>query len=95
MEIELWQLNNIIRAAAKEAVEQFILHQNPSTDEINERQAFREFGEGWVKNMLAIGALEPPLRKGTSRNSPKVYSRSQLKKLRYGADPLLQAVVVK
>ena len=93
MEIELWQLNNIIKAAAKEAVEQFILHQNPSVDEITERQAFEEFGKGWVMNQLALGMITPPKRTGTAKNSKKVYSRSELKSLKYGADPLIAAVL--
>ena len=92
MEIELWQLNNIIKAAAKEAVEQYVLSLNPSSDEITERQAYREFGEGWVKNQLAVGLLDKPVRKGTHKNSPKVYSRSKLKELKYG-NALLQAVI--
>lgn len=93
MEISLWQLNNIIKAAAKEAVEQYALSLNPTEDEINERQAFKEFGEGWVKHQLAVGLLDKPVRKGVHKNSPKVYSRSKLKELKYGVNPLLQAVV--
>lgn len=93
MEIDLWQLNNIIKAAAKEAVEQYVLSVNPSVDEINERQAFKEFGEGWVKHQLSLGILEKPIRKGVHKNSPKVYSRSRLKELKFGVNPLLQAVV--
>lgn len=92
MEIELWQLNNIVKAAAREAVEQYVLSLNPSADEITERQAYREFGEGWVKNQLAVGLLEKPTRKGVHKNSPKVYSRSKLKELKYG-NALLQAVI--
>lgn len=93
MELDLWQLNNIVKAAAKEAVDQFRVLQNPTSDEINERQAFREFGEAWVKHQRAIGALEAPKRKGISKNSPKIYSRKRLTELKYGINPLLQAVV--
>lgn len=93
MEIDLWHLNNIIKAAAKEAVEQYVLMQNPTQDEITERKAFEEFGEGWVKHLLSVGILEKPKRKGVHKNSPKVYSRSKLRELKYGVNPLLQAVV--
>lgn len=93
MELDLWQLNNIVKAAAKEAVDQFRVLQNPTCDEINERQAFREFGEAWVKHQRAIGALEAPIRKGVSKNSPKIYSRKRLTELKEGVNPLLQAVV--
>lgn len=93
MELDLWQLNNLVKAAAKEAVEQFRILQNPTSDEINESQAFREFGEAWVKHQRAIGALEAPIRKGGSKNSPKIYSRKRLTELKYGVSPLIQSVV--
>lgn len=92
MEIELWQLKNIIEAAAKRAVEQFIIRQNPSKDEINERTAFKEYGRGNVLHWLSIGVLEPPRRQGKSKNSPKIYSRYKLNALRDGVDPLLSAI---
>lgn len=92
MELELWQLNNIIKAAAKEAVRQFQIQQNPESDEIKEREAFREFGRGWVLHQLAIGAIQPPKRAGNKPNSPKIYSRSELWSLKHGVDPLLVAV---
>lgn len=92
MDIELWQLKNIIEAAAKRAVEQFILHQDPTKDEINERTAFKEYGRGNVLHWLSIGLLEPPKRQGKSKNSPKIYSRSKLNDLKNGADPLLSAI---
>lgn len=91
MEIELWQLQNIIKVTSKEAVEQFIIHQNPTLDEINERKAFDEFGRGWVIAQVASG-LVTPMRRGKHKNSPKIYSRSQLKSLKYGADPLLKSI---
>lgn len=93
MELELWQLNNIIKAAAKEAVEQFVLSQNPTSDEITARQAFKEFGEARVKHWESVGLLEKPKRKGVYKNSPKIYSRSKLRELKYGINPLLLAVV--
>lgn len=93
MEIDIWQLNNIVKAVAKETVEQYMILQNPTSDEINERQAFREFGEAWIKHQRAIGALEAPIRKGVSKNSPKIYSRKRLTELKYGVSPLLKSVV--
>ena len=46
MEIELWELKNIVKAAAEEAVKKYILSQEPTKDEMTERQAKKEFGEG-------------------------------------------------
>ena len=91
MEIELWQLQNIIEAAVKQAVSEMITKIHPTDDEINERQAFREFGRGWVMNQAALGLIKP-IRKGTAKNSPKIYSRSSLIQLKNGADPLLKAI---
>ena len=90
MEIELWELKNIITAAAEEAVKKYILQQQPSKDEMTERQAFREFGEGWVNNQVALGLVKP-FRKGTAKNSPKIYLRSVLHDLKNG-NPLLKSV---
>jgi hypothetical protein len=91
MELELWQLKNIIQAAAEEAVRKYIAMTNPTDDEISARQAYKEFGEGWVKSQVACGVIKP-LRKGTSKNSKKVYSRYILYDLKNGANPLLKAV---
>lgn len=91
MELELWQLQNIIEAAAKKAVAEVLNKIHPSEDEINERQAYREFGRGWVMNQLALGLVKP-VRRGTAKNSPKIYSRLRLLELKNGADPLVSAV---
>lgn len=92
MEIELWELKNIVKAAAEEAVKQYILSQEPTKDEITERQAKKAFGDGWVDNQVALGLVKP-IRKGIHKNSKKIYSRSALMELKYGANPLLRAVV--
>lgn len=93
MEIELWELKNIVQAAAEEAVKKYILSQHPTKDEITERQAYKEFGSAWVRGQVALGLVKP-FRKGESRNSAKVYPRSVLMELKHGANPLLKAVVV-
>lgn len=92
MELELCQLQNIIEATAKKVVAEVMNRIHPGYDEINERQAFREFGRGWVMNQSALGLVKP-IRAGKSKNSPKIYSRKLLMELKYGADPLLKAVI--
>lgn len=94
MEIELWQLNNIVKAAAKEAVDEYRYMENPTSDEITEAQAYREFGEGWIDHQKAIGAAKWK-RKGVHKNSPKIYSRRQLRELKNGPSVLLKAVTNK
>lgn len=91
MEIELWELKNIVKAAAEEAVKKYILSQEPTKDEMTERQAKKEFGDGWVEHQVSLG-LVTPIRKGVHKNSKKIYSRSALLDLKYGANPLLKAV---
>ena len=91
MELELWQLKNIIQAAAEEAVRKYIAMTNPTDDEISARQAYKEFGEGWVKSQVECGTIKP-LRKGKSKNSKKVYSRYILYDLKNGDNPLIRAV---
>lgn len=93
MELELWQLKNIIKAAAEEAVKKYIISQNPKEDEISERQAKKEFGDGFVNNAVATGQIKP-LRAGIHKNSRKVYSRAALKELKYGLNPLLNSVII-
>lgn len=91
MELELWQLKNIIQAAADEAVKRYIAKTNPTEDEISERQAYKEFGAGWVQNQVACGVVKP-YRKGEGKNSKKLYSRSVLSGLK-NDNPLLKAVI--
>jgi hypothetical protein len=91
MEIELWELKNIVKAAAEEAVKKYILSQEPTKDEMTERQAKKEFGEGWIDNQVALGLVKP-IRKGIYKNSKKIYSRSALMELKHGANPLLKSV---
>ena len=47
MEIDVWQLQNIIKAAAKEAVSEYAISKDPVIDEITETQAIR-LGKGLV-----------------------------------------------
>ena len=89
---DLWVINNLVKAAAKETAKECSLAQNPSKDEITQRQAFEEFGEGWIDNQVALGLVKP-IRKGIYKNSKKIYSRSALMELKHGVNPLLKAVV--
>lgn len=92
MEIELWELKNIVKAAAEEAVKKYILSQAPTKDEITERQAYKEYGNAWVKSQVALGLVKP-IRKGTAKNSPRIYPRSVLHDLKFG-NPLLNTVTL-
>lgn len=89
MEIDVWQLQNIIKAAAKEAVSEYAISKDPTVDEVTETQAIRlGFGRKWLAHQCAIGALTWK-RAGVHRNSPKVYSLKRLRELKEGPNPLL------
>ena len=78
---------NIILSYIDESIERlfkkYLAKPNPSDDEMTERQAFKEFGRGWVLNQVALGNVVP-IRAGKHKNSPKVYYRSQLNALMNG-----------
>ena len=82
MEIDAWQLQVLIREAAKEAVAEFARHLTYS-------QACKEFGEGWLDHQIAIGAAKW-FRKGVYKNSPKIFSRKELKALKEGPSKVLR-----
>ena len=90
MELDIWQLHKIIKAAAKEAVSEYAISKDPTIDEVTETQAIRlGFGRKWLANQRAIGALTCR-RAGVHKNSPKVYSLKKLKELKDGINPLLK-----
>ena len=93
MELDVWQLQKIIKAAAKEAVSEYAISKDPVIDEITETQAIRlGFGRRWLAHQCATGALTWK-RAGVHRNSPKVYSLKKLKELKDGIDPLLKSLI--
>lgn len=81
----------MIKAAAKEAVSEYVISNDPTIDEITETQAIRlGFGRRWLAHQCARGSLSWK-RAGVHRNSPKVYSLKKLRDLKNGIDPLLRS----
>ena len=89
MEIDAWQLQVLIREAAKEAVAEYARHLESTKDEITYNQACREFGEGWLDHQIAIGSAKW-VRKGVYKNSPKIFSRKALRDLKEGPSQVLR-----
>lgn len=90
MELNVLQLQNIIRVTAKEAVREYVASTDPAIDEITETQAIRlGFGRRWLAHQCAKGALSWK-RAGVHRNSPKIYSLKKLRELKNEIDPLLK-----
>jgi hypothetical protein len=50
---------------------------SPGMDEITQRQAYDEYGRPWVEKNTKRGLLRPR-RKGAAKNSPLMYSRTEL-----------------
>ena len=93
MELDIWQLQKIIKAAAKEAVSEYAISKDPTIDEVTETQAIRlGFGRKWLVSQRALGKLTFK-RAGVHKNSPKVYSLKKLKELKEGIDPLLRNIL--
>lgn len=58
-----------------------IAYIRPNEDEMTERQAFDEFGRGFVEWCLSMNYIVP-LRAGKHKNSRKVYSRFLLTEIK-------------
>ena len=80
---ELNTILSYIDETIERMFKKYLAKPNPSEDEMTERQAFKEFGRGWVVNQIALGKVEP-LRAGKHKTSRKVYYRSQLLALKGG-----------
>ena len=94
MEIDAWQLQVLIREAAKEAVAEFARHLEPSKDEITYSQACKEFGEGWLDHQIAIGAAKW-FRKGVYKNSPSALFTKRAEGFKRGAFKSIEKLFLK
>lgn len=82
MEIDIYQLLEIIRVTARETVSEYIVSNDPTSDEVSESQAIKlKFGRKWLAHQCAIGALTWR-RAGTNSRSQKIYSLKRLKELK-------------
>lgn len=50
---------------------------SPEADEINKTEAYERYGRGWIDKMTDKGLLHPR-RKGSSKNSPVMYSKHEI-----------------
>ena len=82
MEIDIHQLLEIIRVTARETVSEYIVSNDPTSDEVSESQAIKlKYGRKWLAHQCAIGALTWR-RAGTNSRSQKIYSLKRLKELK-------------
>lgn len=82
IQLELYQLKNLLRDMAKLGVAEYIKSQSPSKDLISQREAYRLFQEARVKDWRKRGLITP-VRMGATKNSKLQYSRLELESLNY------------
>jgi len=70
-------LKDIIAAGISE----YMKSQTPKSDELTLRQAYKNFGEGWVKRMIKENRINK-VRQGQSLNSKFRLSRAELHKVK-------------
>ena len=58
MEIDAWQLQVLIREAAKEAVGEDAVNLEPNKDEITDKQDCSALGVVWLDHQIAIGSVK-------------------------------------
>lgn len=74
------EYSDIIREAMRLGVLEAQKILQPKKDEMSQRQAFDEFGKSFVIESERNGSVSV-IRKGSSRNSKKTYSRAELSKV--------------
>ncbi|MDR2928282.1 MAG: hypothetical protein LBV41_08825 [Cytophagaceae bacterium] len=74
---ELFVIKETVSDIAAIALAKMEARKKPATDYISQRQAYAEFGEAWVKEMLDKGIVKGQ-RRGVSKNSHVCYSRTEL-----------------
>ncbi len=90
--IDIFDLKQLFIDAAEIAVACHEKGSKPKTDELTQRDAYKKFGEAWVKNCVKRGLVKK-FRKGTSKNSPLYYSRTELLAARKSENMLKTGII--
>lgn len=75
--MELYELKNIIMEMAEVGAANYAKMISPLTDNLSQREAYRQFGEARVKKWLKEGIIHK-VRSGTTIRSKIIYSRAEL-----------------
>jgi len=76
--LELFELKNICMDMSELGVANYVKRISPATDQISQREAYRLYGEGRVKNWVKRGLITEKTRSGSSIKSKILYSRAEL-----------------
>lgn len=74
---ELYLIKNLMIDCAEMGAAKCLKKLQPKSDDITQRKAYKEFGEAWIDARTSAKLLHPD-RRGTSKNSPLYYSRSEI-----------------
>lgn len=77
MQIELYQLKNIIMTASRLGATMVLTEMNPASDNLSQREAWKLYGRSRVEKWVEQGLLKPR-REGASANCKKYFSRTDL-----------------
>lgn len=75
--LELYELKNLCADMAALGVAAYRKEAAPASDNLSQREAYRQFQETRVKRWVREGLITP-YRNGASPNSKRYYSRSEL-----------------
>jgi hypothetical protein len=70
-------IKRVIADIVETAIHEYRKGESPSNDAITQRQAYKMFGEKWVKQCVRLGLAERK-RGGTAKNSAVHYSKAEL-----------------
>lgn len=89
--LEPYQLKALLLATAETAIERYMRKNEPKKDLISQRQAFSLYGEGSVKRWERAKQLTT-LRGGPTKNSPILYSKSEMQAIFSAENLLMQKI---
>lgn len=76
--MELYELKNMCMEISELAVANYIKRTMPAKDQISQREAYRLYGEGKVKDWVRNGLITQRSRMGSTIRSKIIYSRAEL-----------------
>lgn len=74
---DLFSIKSLMIDCAELGAANLMKSLKPKSDDLTKNEAYRIFGEGWVKNCLKKDLIQGE-RKGPAKNSPIYFSRVQL-----------------
>lgn len=77
MEIELYQIKNMMQQMAELGAANYAKMMSPGNDSLSQREAYRMYGEARVRRWVRNGNISTQ-RSGDTKQSKIIYSRAEL-----------------